>query len=118
MFSKFLKERIISVKVSYFKQISGTSNIAKYLGYNHRFKRRLHKSHPNIWEFIDSIRKEVHTVHDLITQVNCGMQPREKRSQSKIAERRIKELYNRFDHNQITADELLQKLSFFVANEK
>ena len=60
------------------------------LGYNHRFKRRVNKTHPNIWLFIDSIRKEVNTIHDLILQINSGMRPREKRSQSKIAEQRTK----------------------------
>ena len=78
----------------------------------------MHKTHPNIWAFIDSIRNEVHTVRDLISQINCGMQPREKRNQSKIVERRIKELYDRFDNNKITVDQLLHQLSFFVANEK
>ena len=47
------------------------------LGYNHRFKRRVNKTHPNIWLFIDSIRKEVNTIHDLILQINSGMRPHE-----------------------------------------
>ena len=88
------------------------------LGYNFRFKKRLQKAHPNIWLFIDSIRKEVSTVHDLITQVNTGMGPRTKRSKSRIAEQRIAELYNRFNDNEITPQDLLRGLSFFVANEK
>ena len=89
-----------------------------FLGYNNRFKRRLQKAHPNIWLFIDSIRKEVSIAHDLITQVNTGMQPRTKRSNSRIAEQRITELYNRFNNNQIIPQDLLRGLSFFVANEK
>ncbi|CAF3352145.1 unnamed protein product [Rotaria sp. Silwood1] len=87
-------------------------------GYNHRFKRRLQKSHPNIWVFMDSLRKEINTIHDLIVQINTGMKPRSKRSQSKIAEQRMKELYDRFNNNKITAQDLLRGLSFFVANEK
>jgi hypothetical protein len=67
---------------------------------------------------MDSIRKETNIIHDLILQINSGMQPRSKRSQSKIAEQRIKELYDRFNNNKITAQDLLRGLSFFVANEK
>jgi hypothetical protein len=56
------------------------SRLSQVLGYNHRFKRRLQKTHPNIWLFIDSIRNEVQTVHDLIAQIDSGMRPREKNS--------------------------------------
>ncbi|CAF3721007.1 unnamed protein product [Rotaria sordida] len=87
-------------------------------GYNNRFKRRLQKIHPNIWHFIDSIREEVHTIHDLIQQINSGMPPRTKRSQTRTSERRIKELYDRFNQNKITVQELLRGLSFYVANKK
>ncbi|CAF4309143.1 unnamed protein product [Rotaria magnacalcarata] len=99
-----------------FDVLEKTNNFSK--GYNNRFKRRLQKTHPNIWLFINSIRKEVSTVHDLITQVNTGMQPRTKRLKSRIAEQRITELYNRFNNNQITPHDLLRELSSFVANEK
>ena len=77
----------------------------------------MQKTHPNVWSFIDSIQNEVHTVHDLISQINSGMTPREKKSQSKIVERRTKELYSRFNQGKITVEELLHQLSFFVTNE-
>jgi len=89
-----------------------------FLGYNNRFNRRLQKTHPNIWVFIDSIRKEVHTIHDLIQQINSGMAPRTKRSQTRTAEQRMKELYYRFNQNKITVYDLLRSLSFYVANQK
>ena len=101
------------------KQIVFSINyVAIFLGYNNRFKRRVQKTHPNIWHFIDSIREEVHTILDLIQQINSGMPPRTKRSQTKTSERRIKELYDRFNQNKITVQELLRGLSFYVANEK
>ncbi|CAF1623485.1 unnamed protein product [Didymodactylos carnosus] len=93
-----------------------TNNFSE--GYNHRFKRRIHNSHPNIWAFIDSIRKEVDTVHDIIIQINSGMRPRTKRPKSRIVEQRMKELYDRFHNNQITVHDLLRRLSFFVAHAK
>ena len=77
----------------------------------------MEKSHPNIWYFIDAIRKEINTIHSLIIQINSGMCPRTKRLLTRIAEDRTNELYDRFNNNTITVQELLEKLSFFVPNE-
>ncbi|CAF2922927.1 unnamed protein product [Rotaria sp. Silwood2] len=93
-----------------------TNNFSE--GYNHRFKRRLNKAHPNLRLFIDSIRKEVSTVRDLITQINCRMQPRTKRYESRVAEQRTRVLYDRSNSNQITAQDLLRGLSYSFSNEK
>jgi hypothetical protein len=47
-------------------------------------------THPNIWLFIDSIRNEVQTVHDLILQINCGMRPHEKKINQKLLNNELK----------------------------
>ncbi len=52
------------------------------------------------------------TVHSLITQINSGMYPRTKRRQTRIAQDRTKELYDRFKNNTITVQQLLEELSF------
>jgi hypothetical protein len=39
--------------------------------------------------------------------MSSGTRPRSKRPMSRIAEQRTKELYDRFNNNQITAQELL-----------
>ncbi len=57
------------------------------------------------------------TVHSLITQINSGMCPRTKRLQTRIAQDRTKELYDRFNNNTITVQQLLEELSFFVPND-
>ncbi|CAF1532431.1 unnamed protein product [Adineta ricciae] len=88
------------------------------LGYNNRFKRRLHKSHPNVWAFIDSIQNEIDTIHSLVVQIASGMQPQTKRSKSRIVQQRVKELYDRFDNGKISIHDLLHRLSFFVAHEQ
>ncbi len=62
--------------------------------------------------FIDAVRKEVNIIHDLIIQISVGMPPRPKRTNIKTAEQRIKELYHRFDDNQILAPDLLGRISF------
>ncbi len=88
------------------------ARLSHIVGYKHRFKRRLHKSPPKIWLFIDSVSKEVNTVPDLTLQISGEMRPHTKRSKSRIANQGTKELYDRFNNNQITAT------FFFVANEK
>jgi len=68
--------------------------------------------------FIDAIRKQVNTVHSLIVQINNGMCPRTKRLLPRIARDRTHELYDRFNNNTITVEELLKELSFFVPNDQ
>jgi hypothetical protein len=46
------------------------------------------------------------------------MQHCEKRSQSRTIEQRIKELYDRFENNKITVQDLFREFSFLVTNEK
>lgn len=67
---------------------------------------------------MDAIRKEVEIVHGIISQVNSGMQPRMKRSKSRLAEQRIQELYDRFQKKTISIHDLLRGLSFYVAHKK
>jgi len=57
----------------------------------------------------------VQTVHDLIAQIDSGMRPREKKTQSKIIQGRIKELYDRFNNKKNQIESLLQEFSFFCA---
>ncbi len=56
----------------------------------------------------------MNTIHDFVRQINSGMQPRTKQSESRIAEQRINELYDRFNNNKITAQYFLRGLPFFV----
>ena len=59
-----------------------------FLSYNNKFNRYLEKDRPNISMFIDSIRKEVNMIHNIILQINSGMDPTKKRLKSKIIEQR------------------------------
>ena len=89
-----------------------------FLGYDHRFKRRLHMNHPNVWAFIDSIEKEVEIVHGIIAQIISGMQPHTKRLKNTLTEQRIKELYDRFYSKNVSIHEFLRGLSFYVVHKK
>ncbi|CAF1585215.1 unnamed protein product [Rotaria sordida] len=55
---------------------------------------------------------------ELIIQINSGMGLRTKRIKFRIAEQRTKELYDRFNNNQIKVEELLRGLSLFVVDAK
>ena len=104
--------------IGYLRIVSRRCKHMHVLGYNNRFKKRLQKNHPNIWLFIDSIRKEVDTIHDLIGQIHSGMQPTSKRKMTNIVQRRMEELYERFNNRTISIEELLRGLSLFVAHKK
>ena len=56
-------------------------------------------------------------MHGIISQVNSGMQPRTKRSKNRLAEQRMKELYDRFQ-KAISIHDLLRGLPFYVAHKK
>jgi hypothetical protein len=68
--------------------------------------------------FIDSLRTQVNTIHDLIIQINIEMGPRTKRSKVRLGEQWTKELYDRFNNNQINVKELFRGLSLFITNAK
>ncbi len=63
------------------------------------------------------MQKEINTIHDLIRQINRGTQPHTKQSQSTFAEQQIEELYDRFNNNNITAQDLLRGLSVLLASQ-
>ena len=54
----------------------------------------------------------------LILQINCGMRPRTKGADTRLAQDRMTELYSRFSQNKISAHELLVELSFFAPNSQ
>ena len=64
---------------------------------------------------LDFLTKEALWSQDIDFQQSLIEQ---KRSQTRTSERRIKELYDRFNQNKIRVQELLRGLSFHVANKK
>ncbi len=88
------------------------------LGYNHRFKRTLQKTHPNIWLFIDSIRTEAQTVHELIAQIDSGTRIREKKLNPKLLKDELKNYMIASTIKKITVESLLSELSFFCCTSE
>ena len=64
---------------------------------------------------LDFLTKEALLSQDIDFQQKFD---RTKRSQTWTSKRPIKELYDRFNQNKITVQELLRGLSFYVANKK
>ena len=64
------------------------------------------------------IRKEVEIVYGMISQVNNAMQPRTKRSKSKIAEQLMNERYDRFQKKTMAIHNLLRGLPSYVAHKR
>ncbi len=64
-----------------------------------RFSKRILRSHPNVWIFIESLKK--------------------KKTETMLAlEVRLKLLSTRFENDKIDRKQYLERLTFFVANKK
>jgi hypothetical protein len=87
------------------------------LAWNSRFNKRILRSHPNVWIFIEKLKKEEVVSQQLILKSSNGNQ--KKKSKAVLAfELRLKILSTRFDNNEIDRKRYLEGLSLFVANKK
>jgi hypothetical protein len=87
------------------------------LGWNSRFNKRILRSHPNVWIFIESLKKEEVVFRQLMLKFNGGDQ--KKKTKVVLAlEVRLKTLSTRFENDEIDRKQYLEGLSFFVANKK
>ena len=87
------------------------------LGWNSRFNKRILRSHPNIWTFIETLKKEEVVSRQLMIKFSCGEQ--KKKTKAVLAlESRLKALGTRFENDEIDRKQYLEGLSMFVANKK
>ena len=87
------------------------------LGWNSRFNKRILRSHPNIWTFIETLKKEEVIFRQLMIKFSCGEQ--KKKIKAVLAlEFRLKTLGTRFENDEIDRKQYLEGLSMFVANKK
>jgi hypothetical protein len=87
------------------------------LGWNSRFNKRILRSHPNVWSFIESLKKEEVVSRQLMLKFNSGDQKKKAKAILDI-EVRLKTLSIRFENNEIDRKQYLEGLSLFVANKK
>ena len=87
------------------------------LGWNSRFNKRILRFHPNIWTFIETLKKEEVIFRQLMIKFSCGEQ--KKKTKAVLAlEFRLKTLGTRFENDEIDRKQYLEGLSMFVANKK
>ncbi|CAF4668775.1 unnamed protein product, partial [Rotaria socialis] len=86
-------------------------------GWHNRFNRRVDKMHPNIWHFIDVLkREEVHFQQKLLHAKSDFFKKQSKRTC--IIQERLEVLANHFSNNEIDVNEYLEGLSMIVAKDK
>jgi hypothetical protein len=78
---------------------------------------RIYRHHPNIWDLINFMKSEEKRVQNLTLQWSSGAS-KPKNPRSTALQNRINTLYDRYNNYLITASELLNGLSLFVAKKK
>ena len=93
------------------------SVIDVFLGWNSRFKKRILRSHLNVWTFIESLKKDDVVSRQLMLKYSCGNQ--KKKSKAILAlEVRLKTFGTRFENDEIDRKQYPERLSMFVVNKK
>ncbi|CAF2727901.1 unnamed protein product [Rotaria sp. Silwood2] len=84
-------------------------------GYHNRLNSRVCKYHPNIWTFIRCIQGEENRFNHLLIQMKGGLAARPQTKTTQAIQKRIDNLYARYENKEVSPDELLEGLSFVVA---
>ena len=69
------------------------------------------KAHPNIYELVETFKKEQASVEMAITQLSSGSAPPRQSRHSQIKDRKIKELKEQFSTNNCSLAEYLDGIS-------
>ena len=77
-------------------------------GWHKRLKNLVGKAHPNIYEFVEVIKKEQTATEILLVQLGAGARVPKRSAQAITTDRKIKELKKRFAENSISLDEYLR----------
>ncbi len=77
---------------------------------------RIYRHHPNIWDLISFMKAEEKRVQNITLQWSSGAS-KQKEKRSTALQNRINTLYDRYNNYQITASQLLNGLSLFVAKK-
>jgi hypothetical protein len=86
-----------------------------FTGYHNRLNSRISKHHPNIWVFIKCIQGEENRFNHLLIQMKGGLAARPQTKKTQAIQKRIDNLYIRYDNSDINSAELLEGLSYVVA---
>lgn len=89
-----------------------------YLGFHSRLNRRIERAHSNIWSFIKCIMTEENRVKHMYAQINAGNERRPCSSAQNEMEKQLKNLYERYDSQELNSTQLLHQLSLLMAKKK
>ena len=70
-------------------------------GWHRRFQANVGAYHPNVWKFIDILKREQSLNHVNISQARAGHQPEPQRRRYQDSNRRIKNIVQHGQHGQI-----------------
>ena len=84
-------------------------------GWHKRLKSLVGKAHPNIYEFVEVIKKEQTATEILIAQLGAGATVPKRSSKTIVTDKKIKELRDRFDQNDISVEEYLHGVSYHIS---
>ena len=83
------------------------------IGWSHRFNRLVAKFHPNIWHFIDCLKKEEVCVRQQMLKTTMGEKKQTNKKAAAVQEQ-IHSLQSQFEKNEINVYGLLQGLSLLI----
>ncbi|CAF0766253.1 unnamed protein product [Adineta steineri] len=87
-------------------------------GFHNRLNRRIERAHSNIWSFVRCLLAEESRFQHMYVQINIGAQPRVKSKLADTIQKRINTLKERYNNQQIDAEQLLSSLALLVAKTK
>ena len=80
-------------------------------GWHKRLKCLVGKSHPNIYEFVEVMKKEQTATEVLMLQLSAGASAPKRSAKSITMDKKIKELKDRFEKNSVSLEEYLHGVS-------
>jgi hypothetical protein len=91
--------------------------MSSHLGFHNRLNRRLERAHANIWSFIRCIVNEDTRFQHVHIHLQTGSQRRPKAYSSDRIQKRMNTLNERYNSQEINAEELLDGLSLLIAKK-
>jgi hypothetical protein len=87
-----------------------------FAGWHNRFNTRVNKSHPNVWHFIGTLKKEEVIFRQQLLHAKSGS-ARKKKEKVYFLQEKLNTLANRFEESEMNVQEYLQGLSLLVAKD-
>ncbi|CAF4124927.1 unnamed protein product [Rotaria magnacalcarata] len=94
---------------------SRTNNVCE--GYHSRMNHRIHRNHPNMWQFIKFFQAEEKRLQTIVLQWSAGAS-KKANPRTTFIQNRINTLHDRYDNGAIDSSDLLTGLSMLIGKKK